>query len=118
MSEIYLIQDSLFRVWGKLLLITENESYCFGTFDPMPDFQYLAQRFRDYETRFHDIENSFSDIAELTDWMVRLRPRIISINGLEIALLSACIKGFDKPTELEFHGLKLHADDLVVEDLF
>ena len=117
MSNTYLIQDSLFRVWGKLFLVEDNETICFGNFEPMPDFQYLAQRFQDYEARFENIENNFSNITELTDWMVKLRPRIVSANGQEVALLSACVKGFEHPASLEFHGLKLQADDLALDDL-
>ena len=112
------MQDSLFRVWGKLFIQQDTGTLCLGTFEPMPDFQYLASRFREYETYYKEIERNFFDITELNNWMVRLRPRIISSDGCETELLSACVTGFENPNDLKFYGFKLEADDISLEQLF
>ena len=110
-SEIFIVQDKLFRVWGKLALEKEDASGYYGKFEPMPDFNYLRGKFEEYERLLISGFENLEKIDELNRWVVELRPQLISTDGQEFELLGAYISSLGPTSELVFHGTKLSDED-------
>ncbi len=88
----------------------EDASSYYGKFIPMPDFQYLQGKFEEYELLLTSDFQNFELLAELTNWIVELSPRLVSDLGKELPLLSAEIRSLERSGDLVFHGTKLSED--------
>lgn len=108
---VYLVQDKLFRVWGKVSLQRETNAICEGRFEPLPDFRYLRGRFVEYQSLIRKTHQHFVEIAALNDWMVKLEPKLVPASGEDIRLISACVETQTHADNMTFYGLKLDHDD-------
>ncbi|MEM7466450.1 MAG: hypothetical protein AAF387_06140 [Pseudomonadota bacterium] len=108
--QVFIVQDNLFRVWGKVYLNEETSNMVFGDFEAMPDFQYLAKRFQEYEQEISQAKN-LANMTELNAWMVKLRPKLVDTEGTEIDLLTARVLTAETSGMLLFQGLKLDGED-------
>ncbi len=73
----------------------------------MPDFQYLKGKFEEHEQLLISDFQNLEQLTELTNWIVELRPRLVSDLGKELPLLSAEIRSLERPGDLVFLGTKL-----------
>ena len=64
-SGVFLVQDKLFRVWGKVVLQRDTESICEGRFEALPDFRYLRGRFAEYQSLIGETGSNFFEIAAM-----------------------------------------------------
>ena len=108
---VYLVQDKLFRVWGKVSLHHDTNAICEGRFEPLPDFRYLRGRFAEYQSLTRKTHQHFFEIAALNNWMVKLEPKLVPVSGEEIQLISACVETQTHADDMMFYGLKLDHDD-------
>lgn len=108
---IFLVQDNLFRVWGKVSVENINSSVCEGSFQALPDFQFLKGRFAEYQALIESSQQGFFEIAALNDWMVKLAPKLVATSGTEIPLICAFVRTDTHGNDLQFYGVKLDHDD-------
>ena len=108
---VYLVQDKLFRVWGKVSLSRDSDSICEGRFEALPDFRYLRGRFAEYQALIRETGSNFFEIAAMNKWMAQLEPKLVADNGDEVRLISAYVEVSRDDTEMLLYGLKLNRDD-------
>ena len=108
---VFLVQDKLFRVWGKVVLQRDTESICEGRFEALPDFRYLRGRFAEYQSLIGETGSNFFEIAAMNQWMAQLEPKLVSENGDEVRLISAYVEASRDDAEMVLYGLKLNQDD-------
>lgn len=77
---------------------------------PMPDFQFLKGKFEEHEQLLASNFQDLPKLSELTNWIVELRPRLVSIAGKELPLLSAEIRALEGSADFVFYGTK-HSRD-------
>lgn len=116
--ETFIVQDKLFRVWGKLLLEREDAIGYYGKFEPMPDFNYLRGKFEEYAGLVTSGFGNVERINELNKWIVDLRPQLVSADGQELELLGVQIRSLEQTSELVFHGTKLSDEDQSLRNYF
>jgi len=110
--KVFVVQDKLFRVWGKLFLEREDMASYFGRFEPMPDFVYLSAKFEEYEELLNQNRGEITQTGELNKWVVSLRPKLVSSEGEEVELIGAYVSFLERAPALTFHGNKMFIEDL------